>query len=101
MNALVNVILSLAQSLLPYLGLATNTAAVVTTIINALETILPEIEMMVPSIYNSIKNIITALTADPSTSAAQLATLQALDAQVDAAFETAAGAVDPDATPTA
>lgn len=101
MNALVTLVLSLAEQLLPYLGLASNTATTVTTIINALETVLPLIENMVPSIYNSIKNIITALTADPSTSATQLATLQALDAQVDAAFETAAQAIDPDVPPPA
>lgn len=100
MNALVTLVLSLAEQLLPYLGLASNTAAVITTIINALEQIIPLIENMVPSVYNSIKNIITALTADPSTSAAQLTALQALDAQIDAAFEAAAQAVDPDA-PTA
>jgi hypothetical protein len=91
-------ILSLIEQVLPLLGVATSSSSLITTIVTTLENLLPLIIGEIPTVYNSVKNIITALTADPSTTAAQLATLQALDAQVDAAFDTAAAAVNPDAS---
>ena len=44
-----------------------------------------------------MKNIIAALSANPATLAEQQATLAAIDAQVDTAFEAAVKDVDPDA----
>jgi peptidoglycan hydrolase CwlO-like protein len=41
-----------------------------------------------------VKNIIAALQANPATTESQLASLQALDQQIDAAFEAAAASTD-------
>jgi hypothetical protein len=41
-----------------------------------------------------VKNIIAALQANPATTESQLAALQALDQQADAAFEAAAASTD-------
>lgn len=90
-------ILALIQSIIPSLGITANGAALIAQIIATLEQILPLLLSFIPTFYTSVKNIIAALQADPSTTATQLTALQALDAQVDAAFELAAQAVDPDA----
>jgi hypothetical protein len=62
----------------------------VTNIIDVLSKMLPFILAEVEALYAPVKNIIAALSANPATTADQLAQLQALDAQVDAAFEAAA-----------
>jgi UDP-N-acetylmuramyl tripeptide synthase len=91
-------ILALIEQVLPLLGVAGS--PLITTIITALENILPLIVNEIPTVYDAVKNIITVISADPATTATQLAALQALDAQVDAAFDTAAAAVNPDASVT-
>ena len=100
MSAIVTSVLALIEQLLPLLGVGSSTTTLIGTIVSTLENLLPTMLTIIPEVYTSVKNIITALTADPSTTAAQLTALQALDAQVDAAFDAAAAAVNPDA-PTA
>lgn len=89
----------ITSALLPLLGTSTATTAMIGQIVTTIEGLLPIIVQFVPQLYQSVKNIIQALTADPATTADQLATLQSMDATLDAAFEAAAQAVDPD-TPT-
>lgn len=92
MNLIVTAVVSLLGQLLPLVG--TN-STLISQIIETLVAILPTVVKEVQDLIPPIKNIIAALSADPATSAAQIATLQVLDAQCDAAFE--AAAVDPDA----
>jgi hypothetical protein len=81
------------------LGTSAATANVIDSAITMLDKILPLIVDFIPTVYQSIKNIIAALgsAATPE----QWTALQALDAQVDAAFDAAAKDVDPDAAPSA
>ena len=91
-------ILALIEEVLPLLGVAGS--PLITTIITALENILPLIVTEIPTVYTAVKNIIAVISNDPATTATQLAALQALDAQVDVAFDAAAAAVNPDASVT-
>lgn len=93
---LIAAFLAIVEEVLPLLGVGTNNTALITTIINALKKLLPLIGSEAAVLYKTIKGIIQALTADPSTTAEQLATLREIDAQYDAAFEAAAADVDPD-----
>jgi sensor domain CHASE-containing protein len=90
MSAIVTAVITLLGQLIPLIG--TN-STLINTIINTLIAIIPEIVTEVETLIPPIKNIIAALSADPATTDAQMATLQALDQQCDAAFE--AAAVDP------
>lgn len=97
---LVSSLLALIENVvLPLLG-SGSSATAVSSAVSALEKFMPLIEQAiqsVPTIYTAVKGIITALRSDPSTLPAQLQTLDDLDARLDAAFEAAASAVDPDA----
>jgi hypothetical protein len=93
MTAGMSIILTLLQQLLPLITTSGN-AAVIGNVITALTNILPLVVSEVETLIPPIKNIIAALSASPATTAEQLATLQALDAQADAAFEAAAAATD-------
>lgn len=98
MLAVITTVLNLITvTLLPLLGTSAATSAMIGQIVTTIENLLPVIFQFVPQLYQSVKNIIQALTADPATTDAQLASLQSMDAQLDAAFEAAAKAVDPDA----
>lgn len=99
MSAAFTAILALIQQLLPVLG--GSDATLIASIINVLEKWVPLIITGVEELYQPVKNIIAALSANPATTADQLVTLQSLDAQVDAAFESIAVQVDPDAVPAA
>lgn len=90
MSGIVTAVIALLGQLIPLIG--TN-STLITTIINTLIAIIPEIVTEVETLIPPIKNIIAALSANPATTAAQMGTLQALDAQCDQAFE--AAAVDP------
>lgn len=96
---IVTAIIALIEQMMPLLGTSAATASMVATIIDALTKILPLIVDFIPVVYQSIKNIIAALSNDPSTTPVQWQALQALDAQVDSAFDAAAKDVDPDAVP--
>lgn len=92
MNPIVTAVVSLLGQLLPLVG---SNSTLITQIIETLVAILPTVVKEVQDLIPPIRNIIAALSADPATSAAQLATLQVLDSQCDQAFESAA--IDPDA----
>jgi predicted PurR-regulated permease PerM len=92
MSAVITSVVTLLTTLLPLVtGNSSAIATVIATLIQLIPAITQEVEAMIPP----IKNIIAALSADPATTADQLATLQKLDADCDAAFE--AAAVDPTA----
>lgn len=93
MTAAIAAILALIEQLLPAV-LSAGNAALVDTIINALVTMMPFIIAEAQTLVTPVRNIIAALSDDPTTTAAQLAALQELDAQADAAFEAAAADTD-------
>lgn len=95
MTAAITAVLALIEQILPLLG--SSQATLIASIIDALTKWLPLIIQEVSALYTPVKNIIEALSANPATTADQLATLQQLDAQVDTAFEAIAAQVDPDA----
>lgn len=97
MLAAIPAIIALIEQILPLLGASAATSGLIGTIITALENIIPLIVEVAPTVYNSIKNIITALKADPTTTVDQWAKLDVIDAQLDAANDAAIAAVDPDA----
>jgi hypothetical protein len=93
MTAAISAILALIEQLLPAITSAGNVSlidSIITTLTNMLPFIIQEIEVLV----TPVKNIIAALSANPATTASQLAELQTLDAQVDEAFDAAAGPTD-------
>lgn len=99
--AALTAMLTTVEAVLPAVG-ANVASPVIIAIVTALEKWVPVIIALFPSaqnLYQSVKNIIASLSSNPATPAAQLQTLQQLDAQVDVAFEAAAKAVDPDAAP--
>lgn len=97
----VTAVIALIEQFLPLIGTSAATSSLIGTVITALENIIPLIVDFAPTVYNSIKNIIVALKADPATTQAQWAKLDEIDAQLDAANDAAIAAVDPDAAPSA
>jgi hypothetical protein len=97
MTIAITALLSLIEQLLPLLGTGAN-VVLVDSILNALTQFLPFIVNEVASLYQPVKNIIAALSASPAANADQLATLQVLDKQVDAAFDAIASQTDSDGT---
>jgi hypothetical protein len=93
MSILISSVLAMIESLLPAITSGAN-VTIVDGVITALTNMLPFIIQEVESLVTPVKNIIAALSANPATTAAQLAQLQALDAQVDTAFDAAAGPTD-------
>ena len=87
MTAAFTTVLALLGQLLPALS---DNSEMIANIINALIQIIPVIVKEVQDVAPMVKNIIAALKNDPATTADQLAQLDALDAQVDQAFEAAA-----------
>ena len=83
-----NAVLSLIAMLLP----AGANAALVEKIIEALTALYPIVVREYQDLMPIVKNIITALKSDPSTTAAQLDALDKMEAQLDADFEAAATA---------
>ena len=71
---------------------STGNAALVEKIVEALIAIIPVIVKEYQVLLPVVQNIITALKSDPSTTSAQLATLQQLETQWDAEFDAAAAA---------
>jgi hypothetical protein len=84
--------LTLVEALLPNIGVSSGSAALIDTIIAELIKLLPVVIQGAQALIGPIQNIIAALSANPATTADQLATLQALDKQCDTAFEAAATA---------
>ncbi|APO53442.1 hypothetical protein LUI11_15225 [Bradyrhizobium diazoefficiens] len=88
MTAMLTTILSLISALVP----AGTNAALIEKIVAALIQIVPVVVKEYQDLVPIVRNIIGALKADPSTTAAQLEQLQALEVQWDADFEAAAAA---------
>jgi hypothetical protein len=88
MSALITAVVSMLSELLPLITSASNTT-MIESIVNTLVGLIPFIEQEIQSLGPVVQNIIAALSANPTTTAAQLTTLQTLDAQVDAAFSNA------------
>jgi len=100
MNAAVTAVLTLIQQVLPLITASgAASTGIVASIVNALSTWLPLIVTEVDTLYEPVKNIIEALKQTGAVTPDQLTTLTALDSKMDAAFEAAAAAVDPDAQP--
>lgn len=98
-------VLTLVESLLPQLGVVGASASIIDNVIRALVKIVPVLEKIAPLVgdeasllYQGVKNIIANLRSDSvSTSAQQDADLDALDARVDAAWDSVSTQFDPDA----
>ncbi|MCK1536899.1 MULTISPECIES: hypothetical protein [unclassified Bradyrhizobium] len=88
MTAMLTTILGLISALVP----AGTNAALIEKIVEALIAIVPVVVKEYQDLVPIVRNIIGALKADPSTTAAQLAQLQQLEVQWDADFEAAAAA---------
>jgi hypothetical protein len=105
-TAIAGVILSTLtaiQSLLPLLGVAGNTATIVTSIIAALAKVVPILEQLAPLvgdevslIYQGVKSIISSLRGVDTTEQQDKA-LDDLDARADSAWDKIAPQFDPDA----
>lgn len=88
MTAMLTTILSLISALVP----AGTNAALIEKIVAALIQIVPVVVKEYQDLVPIVRNIIAALKADPSTTAAQLEQLQQLEVEWDADFEAAAAA---------
>ncbi len=96
-SAAVMAVLTLIEQILPLLGVGGQAASLLGTIITTLIKFMPLIENEVETVYQSVKNIIAALSANPAATADQVKTLQDLDAQVDKAWDELEPEFDPDA----
>ena len=97
----ITTLLQVVETVLPLVSGATSSTIII-SVVAALEKWIPIVTALMPNattLFQSIKNMIAALSSNPDTPAVQLATLQQLDAQVDTAFEAIALQEDPDATP--
>lgn len=94
----ITALLTVVETVLPTISGATSSTVII-AVVTALEKWIPLIVALFPSattLFQSIKNMIAALSSNPATPVEQLATLQQLDAQVDTAFEAIAAQTDPD-----
>lgn len=86
MSALIPVILSLLETILPAINSSGTIAKIIATLVQIIPIVVKEVQDLVPM----VKNIIAALKSTDGITEDQLAQLEALDAQCDADFETAA-----------
>lgn len=89
-------VLAVIQQIIPLLGTSAATADIITGIIAALTKLLPFIIDEVSTVYTAVKNIISLLQNSGQVTADQIAALQQLDAQVDAAWAAVLPQIDPD-----
>ena len=89
MSALLEAILTILSEVLSTTGV-TNT--IVTTVIKALEQVIPLVASEATVLVPVIKNIVATLKTSGALTADQLATLSTLDAQADSALDAAAAA---------
>ena len=94
----VNKSLDLIGQIVPLVG--AKDSAAIQALIKTLQEMAPLITDQIGVTYQGAKNIIASLSAHPATLEEQLATLSALDKQVDDAWDAIEGQLDPDA-PTA
>jgi hypothetical protein len=90
MNALASAVVALLTQLLPLLS--STGSSQIGAILNALIEIIPLVIKEATALIEPVKNIISALSANPATTVEQMAILAKLDAQCDADFEDAAQA---------
>lgn len=90
-------VLAMIEQILPLLGAASPTVTVIESVIAALTQLMPYIVSEIGTVYTAVKNIIAQLQNSGAPTADQIAALQSLDAQVDAAWTTAQTQIDPDA----
>lgn len=83
------VIVMALLSFLTTLASATTESSTITKIINTLVGIIPSVEAEYEALVAPITNIITALKSNTAVTPAQMDMVAALDAQDDAAFESA------------
>jgi hypothetical protein len=88
LSTAIETLLALIEGLLPEIGVASS--SIVDKILTSLIAIVPVITSNAQDFLTPVQNIIAALQNAGPISAAQMATLSSLDAQVDAAFEAAA-----------
>lgn len=95
--AAVNAALSLAAQIIPLIDKKNSTA--IGNVISDVTAIAPAATTLITNGYAAVKNLISNLGSHPATTEDQLAALQALDAQVDAAWEAVRPQFDPDYQP--
>lgn len=98
--AAIGSILTIIETVLPAISGTSAATSVIISIVGLLEKWVPIVVAEMPSavnLFDSLKGAIAALSANPATPQEQLPALQQLDVKVDAAFDAAADAVDPDA----
>jgi hypothetical protein len=86
MGAALTGFLAIIQALIPSIS----SSVVVQQVLNGLIQIIPVLVKEAQDLVPMVKNIIAALSANPASTADQLATLKALDQLTDSAFEAAA-----------
>jgi len=96
MDTAIAAVLGLVEEILPLI----TAGGKVGSVISMLETVVPLIAKGAAALYQPVKNILAALQSDGSVTPAQALQLQALDQQVDAAFDAATAGLDPDAPAT-
>jgi hypothetical protein len=90
-------VLAMIEQILPLVGTSSATVTMIESIIGALTQLLPYIINEIGTVYTAVKNIIAQLQNTGAPTADQLAALQSLDAQVDAAWTQVQAQIDPDA----
>lgn len=91
-GGLITAALAIIEQLLQTFGVGGSTVQAIEAIVVMLEKIAPLITGAYAIFAPAFQNIKDAISADPSTTADQLARLKALDVQSDTAFEDAATA---------
>jgi len=89
-------VLTLLEQFIPLLGTSAATTTLIDGIINALTQLMPFIVNEISTVYASVKNIIDLLNNTGTMTPTQIATLQQLDQQVDAAWAAVLPQIDPD-----
>lgn len=90
-------VLSLVETVLPMIKKNSSGTAAIGKVIDAVQAIAPLAINQVGVVYTGVKNVIASIGAHPATTAEQLASLQAFDKKVDAAWDAIEGQLDPDA----
>lgn len=92
MDSTITLLASTALTVIEDLAPLATTGSQIGNVISMLETWLPIVAKEATDLITPIKNIIGALSSGSAVTADQLAALQALDAQADAAFDAALAA---------
>lgn len=90
-------VLAMIEQILPLVGTSAATVTLISTVVNALTSLMPYIVNEIETVYTAVKNIIAQLQNSGAPTTDQLAALAALDAQVDAAWTAVQVQIDPDA----